>query len=447
MATVLSEAQAPCMTLGAMEAMDAIKESLVLVHSPPGCVAYLNTINAVGRGRKMNLKCTLLSENDVIFGAEDKAKAYIRQADRQFEPRVMAVLNACASKTIGEDIEDIVQQVQYDVNAKLIAVPTCGYEGDLVDGYRMALERLVDALVEEPETREENSINLLGYFSDDSNLEEIERLIKELGLHIRCVFTSGTTLEDIQRASQASLGVLLCEPAASSIAHTMKERWGVPYVGHDSLAPYGFEATATWLREIARATGREKEVEALIARESAVAREEVARLDGQLKGKRVAIVAAVERAIALTNFLCELGVEPILVGTSSGTSEQADELLQKVIREKGINPQVNVHINLFQIEEVLKEDKPDLLLGGSSWNHLALADMYNVPLVPVAIPVEPLRVRGSEPFMGFRGIPTLVKELLQGLREGNRPMYQLFEDRLRDPLSRTGPPAPPKRKR
>ncbi|MBI2304547.1 MAG: nitrogenase component 1 [Chloroflexi bacterium] len=429
--TAMAEPQGPCMVHGAQYAIDAIKLALILLHSPPGCQTLPIAVSAMSVGKGLQMRNSLLVDNDVIFGAQEKLKKYIAQADHMYHPSLIAVLNSCASQTIGEDIEDVVEFMRPEVEAKLIAVPTCGYEGKVIDGYNMTFEKLVNDIMEEPEQKAENQVNVVGWFRDDAHFEEAKRLLGELGLKVGTGLTAGSTLEGLQKAPQAALNVILAEPSALVCCQLMEDRFGVPYAGADEMTPYGFEATAAWLRAVARAVGAEAKAEEVIAKEWAEAKAALEALNGDFKGKRVLIEGGAELAVGMTNFACELGMEPVAVGISSGASEKSLELLEKIVQEKGIDPTVYPDINLTDVQNELLKSSVDLVLGGTSWVLAYYAERYNATLVPVAYPMAPIRPPGSGSYLGFKGIPVLAKDIQVGLEKKGKLMVEQFEKRIR----------------
>ena len=63
-----------CKLFGAIKALSTIKNSVILVHGPKGCVYHINYILGMRGDRPSEIYTTCLDEHDVIFGAEQKLK-------------------------------------------------------------------------------------------------------------------------------------------------------------------------------------------------------------------------------------------------------------------------------------------------------------------------------------------------------------------------------------
>ncbi|MFQ5904811.1 MAG: nitrogenase component 1, partial [Candidatus Binatia bacterium] len=301
------EPQSPCMSSGAIEAIDAIKDAYVLLHSPWGCKFALEFMLIWSVMRHVKVGSTGIIEPDVIMGGEEKLKRCILQAAKVYDPKLIGVVNTCVGSTTREDIEAVISEVQPETDIDLIAVPTCGYEGDIIDGYSLTLELMVSKLTEQPQQRIPNSVNLVGWFVEDANFEELKRIVAQLDITLNCCLLAGSTLEMVKQAARAEANLILSEPIALKACDLMKEKFGLPYLCADEMAPWGLESTAAWIRKAAEFFGKEDLAEALIERELREARAEMDQARDLLRRKRVSVVASPDRVVPLTNFCCELG--------------------------------------------------------------------------------------------------------------------------------------------
>ena len=106
--------------------------------------------------------------------------------------------------------------------------------------------------------------------------------------------------------SQALATVTMCF-VLSYLATGLEQEYRVPEV--KAPLPYGLEDTDGWLRDIARVTGREDKVEAVIAAERARIAPELDRLRKALAGKKGFVAAGAAFAHGLLAVLRELDVE------------------------------------------------------------------------------------------------------------------------------------------
>ncbi|RLI72997.1 nitrogen fixation protein NifE, partial [Archaeoglobales archaeon] len=230
-----------CKLFGALRVVLGIQDAIALIHSPRGCVYNLRYLLGV-RGAKTNrILTTEMDEKDVIFGGEVRLKRAIMEVDRKYKPNLIAILTSCASSIIGEDIELVVRDV--DVNAKLLPIYSGGFEGDQIDGYKEALKKVVDLIVEGAD--KDSSLNLLAVYRYGWDLEEVKRLISLVGVRVNATLTAKTTLKEIEGASKASLNVIMCVSSGVDAARIMEKRFGIPYL--HPLLPVGIRATESFI--------------------------------------------------------------------------------------------------------------------------------------------------------------------------------------------------------
>ena len=127
--------RATCQLFGAIKTISNIKDSVILVHGPKGCVYHINYILGMRGDNPSNVYSTCMDENDVIFGAAEKLKNAIAELDAELKPKLIAVLSCCASSVIGEDVESVVKEIQKDTDARLLGIDAGGFEGDYRSGF------------------------------------------------------------------------------------------------------------------------------------------------------------------------------------------------------------------------------------------------------------------------------------------------------------------------
>ena len=79
---------------------------------------------------------TNLQQEDVIYGASEKLRDAILKAEERYHPQAIFILTSCTTGIIGEDIEGTVDEVQSEVNAKIVPIHCEGIRSRLVQtGY------------------------------------------------------------------------------------------------------------------------------------------------------------------------------------------------------------------------------------------------------------------------------------------------------------------------
>ncbi len=388
-----------CKLFGALRVVLGIQDAIALIHSPRGCVYNLRYLLGV-RGAKTNrILTTEMDEKDVIFGGEVRLKRAIMEVDRKYKPNLIAILTSCASSIIGEDIELVVRDV--DVNAKLLPIYSGGFEGDQIDGYKEALKKVVDLIVEGAD--KDSSLNLLAVYRYGWDLEEVKRLISLVGVRVNATLTAKTTLKEIEGASKASLNVIMCEASGFDAARIMEKRFGIPYL--HPLLPVGIRATESFITTISESVG--KKVSNMPLKEKKVAEMEIEKIKSATRGKKVCIISGASRIAPLTLFVTELEMEPVIISIDRVGETTTDDL-NSIIKQNNLNPKILIEPEFDDVFDSIAEEKPDLIVGGLYEE--VLSKSFGIPLCDV--------MHGEKKTMGFRGAITLAMRIKEAILSG-----------------------------
>lgn len=357
--------------------LTTIRDAAVIFHAPVGCSAsalgyrelFRGIPPSLGRPATFDLQwmTTNLTEHDVILGGGEKLQAAIREAESRYAPKAIFVLTSCTSGIIGEDIEGAVRQVQPEISAKIVPVHCEGVRSRLVQtGYDAFWHGVLKYLVRKPEKKQKDLVNvasMLSYTWQDRL--EIIRLLGKLGLRANFV-PEFASVEDFEQLSEAAVTAPLCPTYTDYLSRGLEQEFGVPYFLYPS--PMGIENTDSWLRQIGKHTGKEEEVEKLIAEEHAIwkpkleaIRNEFLSLKGN--GEKLSVLGALGqgRLLSQTPYFHELGLEP-----SAAIAQDFDTLIledmENLLRDKG---DFDILVNTFQAAEqgqITKRLDPDLTL-------------------------------------------------------------------------------------
>ncbi|MGZ4863958.1 MAG: nitrogenase component 1 [Halobacteriota archaeon] len=376
--------RATCQLFGAIKAISNIKDSIILVHGPKGCVYHINYILGMRGDKTSNVYSTCMDEKDVIFGAGDKLKSAIIELDAEFSPALIAVLSCCASSIIGEDVESVVKDIQ--TRAKVLGLDAGGFEGDYRSGSSETLRRLVEVLVEPPYSKNNLSVNLVGLLRAGPDLRELKRVLAIIGVQVNAVLTAGATVHQIERSASAVLNVVLCEATGKDAAEQLEKQFEMPYIVEE--LPIGYEATLRFLTHVADALRISMDLDALSPKQHI----EVP----QMIGKRVAVIGGPTRAISVTKFLHECGVEPTLI--VSDFDVNTAERLSGIVSDQC---EVLVAPEHELIVQRCKAQRIDLILGGML--ERPIASRLGIAHIDI--------MHGSEKTLGFVGAEAMLKRL------------------------------------
>ena len=386
-----------CKLFGAIRAALGIKNAIPIIHGPVGCSYHTQYLLSLRSARNIRILTTAMEQEDVVFGAEDKLEAIIRKTDDMYHPPLIAILTSCASSIIGEDVERVVKTVNNDIKAKILVVNAGGFEGNQTDGYKDFLLSLID-LIERP-TSKEPSLNLVAQFRGGPDLKILKNYFNQLEIPLNCVLTSGATLKQVNNASNASLNISMCEASGLLPCQAMEKKFQIPFLHHN--LPIGINATSKFFNNICKVL----DVEYGIANIEEKHRRIISSYPSLFSGKRVAIVAGSTRAIPLTEFVSELGMEPVLVCLDL-LGQHTDRKISEVVENNQMEPIILKEPDYRDIHEKMVLLRPELILGGL--HEFNLSRELKIPLLDV--------MHGQELTLGFEGAVAIAENIKKILK-------------------------------
>jgi len=356
--------------------VSTIRDAAIIYHGPLGCssssLGYRELFRGVpvelGRpaNYELNWITTNLQQEDVVYGASDKLKRAIVEAQNRYNPKAIFILTTCTSGVIGEDIEGVVTELQPEIKATIVPVHCEGIRSRLVQtGYDAFWHGVLKYLVKEPEKKQEDLVNvasMLSYTWQDRL--EIKRLLEKVGLRVNFV-PEFASVEQFEQLGEAAVTAPLCPTYTDYLSRGLEQKYGVPYFLYPS--PVGIKNTDEWLRQVGKYTGKEDEIEALIEEEHKIwipkinaIKEEFTKIGN---GRKLEVMGSLGQGRLLSQmpFLDELGLQ-----SSAAMCQDFDNLiledLEKMIKETG---DFDVLVNTFQAAEqghITRRHDPDIAL-------------------------------------------------------------------------------------
>ena len=356
-----------------------VTDSVVIVHSPVGCISQLTQFVAPlmqpkwefeGFGgfkpsQPANWYCSNITEEEVIFGAERKLKETIIMADQKHHPKCIWIFTSCASGIMGDDIGGVVKEVQPGVGAIIVPIHCEAFRSRLSQwGHDATAHAILKYLVRKPEKKRNNMINIgspvMVWWT---NRRYLTSLLARVGIECNYVPDYSTT-ENFQILSEAAASVHLCRTWSSYLFEGLEQEYGVPYILQDT-EPFGIARTELWLRKLAQVVGTEEEMEKVIEEERAAVMPRVEALREQLQGLRVFISGGQMRTYHVPHILVDdFGME--LVGINpyefdDGSIPELENLL-RLTGNKDFMVDVSDNQTL-QMANYLRKLDVDLFLG------------------------------------------------------------------------------------
>ncbi|MCG2827887.1 nitrogenase component 1 [Methanothermobacter sp. K4] len=384
-----------CKLFGAVRAVSGIRNAVPLIHGPRGCAYHTGYLLTARGGKRIRVLSTELSESDVVFGATDKLKKAIVDADRTLKPDLIAVMSSCATSIIGEDLGRAVAEVRGKIDSQIIAISAGGFESNQGEGYLDVMMALIESLSADVKPSAEPSINIIGEFRGGPDLNHIVNTLGGMGVSVNCVLTSGSTVSDIERIASAHLNYSFCDVSGIDPCRFLEEKFGIPFIHHP--IPLGFSNTLRFYEGILDHLSIDYPIQDEIGEYA----EEMDRLRSELGGVRVGIVSGPTRAVALAEFVTELGMKPALVAM-----DMIGDYTLENLSGTGVRSEVLVGADLYELEDALIRNEPEVILGGVA--ETRFSQSLGVPLIDV--------MHGSALTAGFRGACVTGGSILEAVR-------------------------------
>ena len=400
---------------GTLWSLAGIRDLIMVEHGPTGTAHYnlLNFGALGGASPRGKLFTTGLTEDDVVMGREDSLIKAVLEVDKLYKPRSIALVATAVTAVIGLDLDAVAYSLAEDTQAKLLSFQGGGFRGSYLAGTKEVVEKVSSEFAYAQSFATKSGINVLGPGVDDfnlaSDLTEIRRLVGRFGQGINTVFTSDTSVEQVEAFGKARLN-LVTKEVARGVAGKL-----AAHHGQDNVLglPIGTAATRRWLEElgaklehpaVARIVAEEASIYSLQTADAATWRRTWRNLP-------VVISCPPDLAYGFTEFVVnDLGFTVELVNL---TVEPEGEEIIDLIKQLGAKSVV-CKLTEDQLAEQLKIISPRVMFGSTS--DLLLAPKAKAK-VRICLPSYDVFYRfDGQPHVGFRGALYLTQMILNDLR-------------------------------
>jgi nitrogenase molybdenum-iron protein alpha/beta subunit len=440
----LQASHAPmCKFFTSFYVINGIRHIVPLVHGPTGCPLWVSDFVRMReccefRGVPLEpVACTSLDESNIIYGGEGKLLEAVKEADERYHPDLIVILSCCCSGIIGDDVESVAREAEKSVNCRVLALRSEGFGGDFRSGYEDAFKVIMD-LMEPPKKKRKRTINIIGArwgptlteFNQD--LDEITRLLDEVGIKVNAIIAGGCTVDEIRRAREVELNASWCYDWGQKLGDLIEERFGIPY--SRTGLPYGLKATEDWLLGVAQPLGMEKQALEVIKKETKRVLPDLAYLRQALEGK-TALIEVTEfpgpiRALSLARMAEEFNAHPVVLNLHPYTIKERMPSIKFLI-EKGVNPEVILTKGLFRLGSFRSTRETELELEAIAQSFDDLIFFGNSARYPPC-PVVNLTLMNPSyhPHYGFRGIRNIAALVKHAIDNDGLPRSKLFRGML-----------------
>jgi nitrogenase molybdenum-iron protein alpha/beta subunit len=375
--------------VGTLLAIEGIADARAVLNGPNGCRGYpayfsdrhypressldRHTFEELFYFGQPRIPCTYLDSDDYILGATDKLREILPLVAAKGDS-LLAIVNSPGASLIGDDLDRFLAEARLD--QVCMAIPSAAYSRPLPEGFDEAIAAVLGWLELNRLPRCKDRVNLLGFSMVQKywqgNIVELTRLLGLMGLSVVAAPGAGSSVAELRESVTASANIVVFPEYAQKTATFYEHGFGIPAVISPDGAPVGFAATETWIRTVAKATGRDPSPAlAAIQKQGVRACQRIARHyheGGYPKGLAFAVRCDASFALPLTTWLYEyLGMIPVSVACMDGADRAMAGRLEQFLADRGCASAFGADPARADPEIFLGDDLSgmDLFLSGS----------------------------------------------------------------------------------
>ncbi|MDD3397992.1 MAG: nitrogenase component 1 [Candidatus Methanomethylophilaceae archaeon] len=413
-----SEHQMPDGLLGALFALEGVRNSVTILNGPTGCKYYPASLSDSMFQREISfnplqhvtefyfgqprIPCTYMDSHDYIMGAEGKLHRIFRAVEER-RPDFIGVVNSPGASLIGEGLRVDSQDIP------VARMESPGYSESISEGYQRGVLAILEAMDLQPKERKIGQVNLLGlsiwHLGWEDSLQDLRHLLHLCGLELCIAIGAGWTASEIRESASSSLNVVVDKDFCSRICRWYEEELGVPHVDFDRC-PLGFDALEDWVAGIcAQLDADPGPAMGEIKSRRRLAYREISRLNaatGLPKGRTFSVSAHASLALPVIEALHSyLGMVPVAVKVCSGDRGPIDSYLSR-------------H-GLTGLDDDLMESPVDIALADGNTIAALMAKGLTDNGLDIIYPgLRSVQLR-PEPVLGLEGTMRLLDRVLNSL--------------------------------
>ena len=207
---------------------------MVVMHDASGCNSTYTTHDEP-RWFDMDsmVYISALTEMEAIMGDDEKLISDIVSAAEELKPKFISIVGTPIPTMVGFDFEAVAGLIEEQTGIPSFGFATTGMN-TYVKGVSMAMETLARHYVADTGKKTEKpSMNILGLtpldFSVNGQAEAIIQWAQNQGYEVLSSWAMGSTLEDMARAGEAHLN-LVVSTGGLKAAQVLEKRFGTPYM-------------------------------------------------------------------------------------------------------------------------------------------------------------------------------------------------------------------------
>ena len=415
-----------CQPVGAMYAALGVHRCLPHSHGSQGCASYHRTFLSRHFKEPAAASTSSFTEGASVFGGGANLKASVKNVFDIYNPYIIAVHTTCLSETIGDDLNAIIRDIDIPEGKLVVHTNTPSYVGSHITGFYNMMTGFIAYLAKSAKTPN-GKLAVFPGFVNPGDMREIKRILKAFTADFTLFPDTsgvldapmigryelyppgGTTLAEIAGLGDCAATFALGELTSDEPANALKRKHGVPY----RLLPLPIGVAFTDQFLVALSKEKKIEVPAELEEERGQLIDVMLDANFHYSGRKVALFGDPDTVLGLTSLVLEMGMIPkyVLTGTPGSAFVKLAENLFR--RHEAGDCLARESADLFELHQLIKNERVDLLIGTSYGKQIAKAE--DIPFVRAGIPVLDRYAHSYFPLVGYRGGLRMLERISDAL--------------------------------
>ncbi|MBZ4670218.1 MAG: nitrogenase molybdenum-iron protein alpha and beta chain [Oscillospiraceae bacterium] len=417
-----------CQPVGAIYCALGVHKCMPHSHGSQGCVSFHRMFLTRHFKDPAIASTSSFTEGASVFGGRTNIETAVKNVFDIYDPDIIAVHTTCLSETIGDDINSFIQDMTIPEGKLVVHTNTPSYVGSHINGFYNMMCGFIKYLSRKT-GKSNGKIAIFPGFVNPGDMREMKRIASLLKApfimfpdtsgvmdapmtgHYEMYPKGGTKIEEIAALGDCEKVIALGEITSEEPAALLEKQCKVPY---ELLPlPIGISATDEFVTALSKFSKCEVPYE--------LEEERGQLIDIMLDAhqyyykKSVAIYGDPDTVLGITSLVLEMGMIPkyVITGTpKEDFTRKAEELFARYSVE---GCKAKASADLFELHQWIKNEKVDLLIGGTHGKTIARAE--DIPLVRAGFPIIDRYVHSYMPIVGYKGAMRLVEMISNALMD------------------------------
>lgn len=417
-----------CQPVGALYCALGVHKCMPHSHGSQGCVSFHRMYLTRHFKEPAIASTSSFTEGASVFGGGSNLKTAVKNIFDIYDPDIIAVHTTCLSETIGDDLNSYIQDMSIPEGKYVVHTNTPSYVGSHVTGFSNMMCGFINYLAQSTGKSNGKTAVFPG-FVNPGDIREMKKLLNYMKLdyimfpdqsgvmdapmtgEYQMYPKGGTTIEEIESLGDCERVFALGELINDLPVNTLERKCKVPYTLLPT--PIGIGNTDDFIMELAKYTHNEVPYELEEERGQLV--DVMLDAHSYYHNKTVAVYGDPDTVLGITSLVLEMGMIPkyVITGTPGEIFTRKANALFAKFGVEGCTAKADA--DLFELHQWLKNDKVDLMIGGTHGKAIARAE--DIPLVRAGFPIIDRYAHSYMPIVGYKGALRLVELIANALMD------------------------------